>query len=244
MAEAPVLSNARDKPQFRNLYLRQNAKTAAGYFGTAGSSISKRGISQGMLSENQSAICVLRHALIAAIAVAAFSGCQKPSVSQVTGFDPATATKQAWETYDQNKDGKLSADEMTKSPPLSEGAKRADTNRDGILTVDEFKKRLDTAHASRSLHLFQVRVTSGGKPLRDASISFVPESFLGEGLQSYSGKTTADGLCALEGDNKKSLGIPDGYYTIRIVQAEQGIDSLRGCEIAPDTMRDIVEVAL
>jgi hypothetical protein len=178
------------------------------------------------------------------VATVVFSGCQKQTTQEMTAFEPAIAAKLAFERYDQNKDGKLSAQEMKECPPLMEGAKRADTNRDGVLTAEEFQKRLNAAHAQPSLHLFQVRVTSSEKPLRDASITFVPEPFLGERLQSYSGTTTADGLCALEGDNKKTLGVANGYYRVKIVQSEQGIDSLRGCEIAADTTRDIIHIAL
>src|SRR4051794_26061608 len=100
-----------------------------------------------MLYPSKSPITRLDWAGVVIAAIVVLSGCQKPSPQQITALEPAAAAKMAFEKYDQNRDGKLSAQEMKESPPLLEGAKRADINHDGVLTVEEFQKRLNAAHA-------------------------------------------------------------------------------------------------
>jgi hypothetical protein len=183
-------------------------------------------------------------ALACLLLVAAPIGCTRSATQGATAFDPSTATAKALERYDRNKDRKLSADELKASSTLSASAARFDKNRDGSLSEDEIRERFKAHESLAGKLLFQVSVSAQGKPLADATVTFTPEPFMGEGLQSYLGTTGEKGLCSLKGRDFKTLGVPNGFYQVHVSQAGHGIDVDRGVEIANDTTRDIVEIAL
>jgi hypothetical protein len=176
--------------------------------------------------------------------VAAATGCSRSATEHISTFDPTAAATRALEQYDRNKDHTLSAQELKASAALNASAALMDKNRDGSLSEDEIRDRFRTHESLAGKFLFQVSVLLKGKPLEGAEVTFTPEPFMGEGLQSYTGTTGANGLCSLKGREFKTLGIPNGFYQIRVIQVDHGIDVVRGGEIANDITRDIVEVAL
>jgi hypothetical protein len=176
--------------------------------------------------------------------IAATLGCSTSKVQRESAFDPSAATAKSLEQYDRNGDHKLSAQELKASAALSASAARIDKNRDGSLSEDEIRNRFMAHESLAGKLLFQVSVSVQGKPLPGATVTFTPEPFMGEGLQSYVGTTGENGICSLEGRDFKTLGIPNGFYQIRIIQADRGIDMVRGAEIVNDVTRDMVEIAL
>jgi hypothetical protein len=185
-------------------------------------------------------------ALVYTLVVVGAIGCSRSPAERVSAFDPSIATAKTLGQYDRNGDHKLSADELKASAALSVNgnAVRIDTNRDGSLSEVEIRDRFRTHESEAGKFLFQVNVSVRGKPLTGAAVTFTPETFMGEGLQSYVGTTEENGMCSLEGHDFKTLGVPSGFYQIRINQIEHGIDVVRGAEIANDVTRDIVEIKL
>jgi hypothetical protein len=182
-------------------------------------------------------------ALVVPLVVAAI-GCSRSTTQQASAIDPSAATVKVLEQYDRNGDRSLSARELKASAALSLSAARIDKNRDGSLSEDEIRDRVTTQAALAGRFLFQVSVSSQGKPLPGAEVTFIPEPFMGEGSQSYGGTTGQNGICSLKGVDFKTLGIPNGFYQIHIVHADRQIDVVRGVEIANDVTRDIVEIEL
>jgi hypothetical protein len=183
-------------------------------------------------------------AFVYLLIIATCIGCSRSSVQHAIAFDPSAATAKALDQYDRNGDHKLSAQELKASPALSDSAVRIDKNRDGSLSEAEVRDRLKTHESLAGKFLFQVSVSLKGKPLEGAAVTFTPEAFMGEGAQSYVGTTGANGLCSLDGREFKTLGVPNGFYQIRIIQTDHGIDGVRGTELANDVTRDMVEIAL
>jgi hypothetical protein len=183
---------------------------------------------------------VLVYLLLVAVAI----GCSRSTTQRVSAFDPSAATAKALDQYDRNGDHKLSAQELKASAALSASAARIDKNRDGSLSEDEIRDRFRTHESLAGKFLFQVSVSAQGKPLSGAAVTFTPEPFMGEGLQSYVGTTGENGMCSLDGREFKTLGVPNAFYQIRVIQADQRIDVVRGTEIANDVTRDMVEIAL
>lgn len=183
-------------------------------------------------------------ALVYLLAVAAATGCSRSTTQRVSTLDPSAATAKALEQYDRNTDRKLSGQELKASAALSASAARIDKNRDGSLSEDEIRVRFSSHQSLAGKFLFQVSVSAQGRSLAGATVTFMPEPFMGDSLQSYVGTTGENGLCSLEGTDFKTLGIPNGFYQIRIIQADQGIDVVRGAEIANDVTRDTVDIAL
>jgi len=183
-------------------------------------------------------------ASVCLLLVAAAMGCSRSNMQTVTATDPSAATAKALEQFDRNGDHKLSTEELKASAALSASAARIDRNRDGWLSEDELRDRFRTHESLAGKFLFQVSVSVKGRPLAGAAVTFTPEPFMGEELQSFMGTTGANGLCSLVGCQFKSLGVPNGFYQIRVIQADYGIDVVRGTEIANDVTRDLVEIEL
>jgi hypothetical protein len=183
-------------------------------------------------------------ALAYLLLVLATIGCSRSAAQRNGTFDATAAATKALEQYDRNKDHQLSAQELKSSAALSASAERIDKNRDGSLSESEIRDRFRTHESMAGKFLFQVSVSLKDKPLADAAVTFTPELFMGEGLQSYVGTTGAHGTCSLNGSEFKTLGVPNGFYQVRVIQADHGIDVVRGVEIANDITRDTVEIAL
>jgi hypothetical protein len=159
-------------------------------------------------------------------------------------YDPATAAAKAIEIYDKDDDGKISANEVKDSPALATGGRRFDSNGDSVLTKDEIQARMTALEAQADYVGLDVRILSAGKPLVGAALKLIPEPFLGNGLPTFSGTTVDGGGCPLVSSGKQLPGIPNGLYRAQIVHAAQGINTVRGVEIADDTTGNRLEIAL
>jgi hypothetical protein len=177
-------------------------------------------------------------------ALAIPSGCGKRVAPKLQRNDPPTAASKAIEFYDKNGDSKLSANEFNASPALAASGRRIDANDDKIMSKDEIQKRLEALDAQADYIGLDVRVTSKGKPLADAEVTFQAEPFHGDGFPTFSGKTNEGGGCPLRSDGKQLPGIPIGLYQVRIVSATQHINTTRGVEVADDTTGNRLEIAL
>jgi hypothetical protein len=172
------------------------------------------------------------------------SGCGGAISGGVQKYDPASAAAKAIEIYDSNRDGKLSADELKNSPALAARVRRIDTSGDGILNKEEIQARMEALDAGADLIAMDIRLISNGRPLVGAEVTLTPEPFLGEGYQTFSGTSVEGGVCPLVGNGKRLPGIPAGFYQAKIVHTGQGINVVRGMEIADDTTGNRLEIAL
>ena len=172
------------------------------------------------------------------------SGCGGSGESEVERkYEPAEAAAKAIEHYDRDGDGKLSAEELKGSPALAESGRRLDQDGDRIVTREEMQTRFEELEGMSDLVAVDLQVTSQRRPLAGAEVTLTPESFMGEGLQTYSGTTNDGGGTSLTGSTVQLPGLPSGFYQAKIVHAGQGIDAVRGVEIADD-VGNRVQIAL
>jgi EF hand len=176
--------------------------------------------------------------------VTTLSGCGGAISAKSENYDVATATAKVLETYDRNGDGQLSAVELKACPALANGMRHIDRNGDGKLTEEEIRARMQSLDDQSDFIGLDLQVTAKGRPLVGAQLTLTPEPFMGDGLQSYSGTTVEGGGCPLKGEKKLLPGIPIGFYRVQVVQADQGINEVRGCEIADDTTGNRLQIAL
>ena len=71
-----------------------------------------------------------------------------------------------------------------------------------------------------------VEVTLDGAPLEGATVTFEPETFMGDMLKPVRAKTNADGRAYLEGQNAEFPGIYLGFYRVRISRLYQGKETI------------------
>jgi len=172
--------------------------------------------------------------MIAMLSLITITGCGGSVASQLPSYDPVQAASKAMELYDRNGDGKLAADELRECPALVVGLPRIDRNSDRSITAEEIQARFEALDNQSDIKGLDLSVTSQRRPLGGATVTFTPEPFMGEGLQSYSGVTSEPGRCELVGSEVDLYGLPVGYYKVHIVHEGQGINAIRGAEIADD----------
>jgi len=169
-------------------------------------------------------------------------GCDRgPSRLELPEYQPAVG-QAAIAQYDSNKDGKISGDELKKSPALSSALANIDSNNDGAITGEEIDARVQQWRASRvALMPVCCKVLLNGKPVAKARITFEPEAFLGNSVHGATGITDEDGVAILtipaeHLSNPSVTGVAPGFYKIvaEIENERHTTGPRTGCEVAPD----------
>jgi hypothetical protein len=108
---------------------------------------------------------------------------------------PTAATRQAFELYDTNHDGKLSQEELTKCPGVLISIDRYDANHDKQIDQEEFKSHLTSLlKGGTGATQLACVVSYQGKSLAGAKVMLEPEPYLGTDIQSAEGVTSNAGI--------------------------------------------------
>jgi len=164
----------------------------------------------------------------------------KPAV--VPDLPDASAANKAMELYDSNHDGFLDAKELDQVPGLKAAIKQVDTDHDGKISQQEIAGRIKSWAESKIGRMrVTCQVTHNGNPLAGAKVAFVPEKFLGGGLQSGSGTTSAAGSARISAPyaaDPAIQGLSPGFYRVEItkegenIPAKYNTETTLGAEVA------------
>jgi hypothetical protein len=174
-------------------------------------------------------------------------GCDSPPPAVYPDKPDANAAANALTAHDTNKDGQLDAAELEKTPGLKAGLALTDSNGDKKLSADEISARLQKwAGDTQGRLSISLVVTRQGKPLTDASIKLIPETFLGTGLKAASGTTdsTGNAICSITENGESVPGVSPGYYKVEITTADNSLPAIfntattLGMEVAPDSLQN------
>jgi hypothetical protein len=170
------------------------------------------------------------------------AGCARGGPAH-TWISPREAADRALAEYDTNNDGALDAKELEACPGLRSALKRIDKNNDGRLTADEIADRLAFFEREGAMVGVGVEVTFDGNPLSGATVTLVPEKFLGPYFKPCAAVTDRIGTGALEDENSGDL-IPLGFYRVEVskknskgqetIPTRYNTKTVLGQEIAPD----------
>lgn len=156
------------------------------------------------------------------------NGCER--ALERPDFDPAQSGADAITAYDTDGDGKLSEEEIETCPGLVEAAPRVDADNDGFITAEEIADRVEYYRtASVAVISGSIRVTSKGKPLQFATVTFEPESFLGEEFQPCVGETDNFGDAFISREGAEFPGIYLGFYRVKVSKLDK-----KGKETIPE----------
>ena len=156
---------------------------------------------------------------------------------------PRAAADQALAEYDANQDGALDAKELERCPGLAGARKRVDTDGDERLTADEIADRLAFFHQQGAQMDVSVEVTLDGRPLDGATVTLVPEAFMGASVKPASAATDEMGTGYFKTEGTDDVQVACGYYRVQVSKAAQGREvvparynakTVLGQEIAPD----------
>jgi hypothetical protein len=192
--------------------------------------------------------------LLGAAVLSMLFGCSGRRVP-VPAVSADAAGKEALAQYDRNKDGVLDAGELSLCPPLAQGLKALDTNKDGRLSADEIAEWVHACQDSGvGLMAVVVRVTLDGQPLAGATVTLVPEKFLGPALKTASGVSDARGRVSLETPGEKVPGVACGLYRVLVskknaagaetLPARYNQATVLGLEVGPEGQKNTVHLAL
>jgi hypothetical protein len=137
-------------------------------------------------------------------------------------LDPRAAAAKALTDFDSNADGQLDSKELDACPGVKAVAKAIDTGHDGSLSADEIAARIQQWSAKRvALVAVNCAVVKNGQPLPGATVTFVPETFLGPNIKPASGMSDSTGRVelAVEGVPIAALAYC-GFYRVEISRKE------------------------
>jgi hypothetical protein len=175
----------------------------------------------------------ISHAAAALAAIFALSGCNnKPARIKPPAINARAAAQQALAEYDKDGDGQLAGAELDKSPALKTALPEIDKNGDGKISGEEIVERIEQWQASRiGLMNYTCKVTLNKAPLVGATVTLVPETFLGPNVLPASATTNDQGLAALAiAEDKRPgpqyKGVQVGLYRVEISKQQDGNETI------------------
>jgi hypothetical protein len=164
-----------------------------------------------------------------------------PSVS------PEEAGKQALVEYDRNGDGFLDAKELESCPALKGSLNALDKDGDGRLSEQEIANRIaDYQKDKVGLMSVTSRVLLDDRALEGATVTLVPEKFLGSDVKAASGTSDSRGAVRLQTEGQEVPGVQCGFFRVTVSKKNAGGQELLparynqqttlGVEVAPDTV--------
>ncbi len=182
----------------------------------------------------------------------ALMGCSGGSQSriQAPGYNPSASAAQAMELYDKDGDGFIAGDELDKAPGIKAAIKNLDQDRDGKVSQQEIADRVDSwAKTGLGMMTLSCEVTLDGGLLDGAQVKFVPEPFLSNVILQAEGETSLVGTTNLRvpADKLPSPDMPPGIqlglYQVQIskkqgdkelVPAKYNTETVLGQEVSRD----------
>jgi hypothetical protein len=157
------------------------------------------------------------------------SGCSGSDTLTMPAYVPERMAQEALAEYDTNHDGFLDAKELERCPALKGSLATIDGNGDHRLSVDEIAARIYTYEQSgTALQHVGCRLLLDGRPLQGATVTYVPEKFMGASLKPATGVSDARGEVTLIAAGEKLPGAQLGFYRVQV--SKQGVN---GQELIP-----------
>jgi hypothetical protein len=171
---------------------------------------------------------------IAAGILLLFAGCsQTASRVHPVDIDVSSAASSAMEMYDKNGDGALAADELNAVPGIKKYLDHYDKDGDDRVSPDEIAQRLQAWEDSRSgLMGRSYLVSLDGQALSGATVTLVPEPYLGPNVKPASGTTGPTGLVRLthadedlpKSSNGRAIpGVKGGTYKVQVTHPSRTV---------------------
>lgn len=144
------------------------------------------------------------------------SGCGGPERVAAPQFDASGAAAEAMSLYDTNSDGELDETELESCMALARAIDEIDTDGNGLLSEEEIRARVDYFIQGRvGRQSLMCRIVKGNRPVEGATVTFVPEPFMADVIESASGKTNFNGEAVINIADQMG-GVQTGFYKVQI----------------------------
>jgi hypothetical protein len=189
-----------------------------------------------------------RAVLAASLALCLLPGCGGGDELTLPVYTPDASAKQALAEYDTNHDGYLDTKELERCPALKNSLDTIDENGDQRLSVEEIAGRIQIYQESQvALKSINCCVLLDDRPLEGATVTYVPEKFMGSSLKPASGVSNDQGWLALRVAGEKYAGVQPGLYRVQVskknaegqetIPARYNRDTILGAEVYPRKIR-------
>ena len=184
-------------------------------------------------------------AFVVCLTIVAFLGCSdRPSRVHPPSINASSAGDDAMVAYDTNGDGLISGQELDKVSALKSAMKNLDSNGDKSVSSEEVTERIEAWQKTRIGRMsLSCTVKWRDRPLEGATVTFVPEKFLGEEIKGAIGTTNKNGQAFLSIPDTTPPGVACGLYRVEIstkkdgkelVPAKYNTETILGQEVALD----------
>ena len=99
---------------------------------------------------------------------------------------------------------------------------RLDQDGNGSISLAEFTEKLTACFADKR-QSFACQVVYKGQPLKGATVTLVPEPFMGD-VQTASGETDDEGKCSVTGEDGLVGNVP-GIYKVQITHPDHNVSA-------------------
>jgi hypothetical protein len=188
--------------------------------------------------------------LLVSLTLGLLPGCSEGDKLTPPTYSPEVAAKQVLAEYDTNHDGFLDAKELERCPSLKHSLDSMDQNGDKRLSAEEIAARIQAYVDSQvAIKATGCHVRLDGKPLQGATVTYVPEKFMGPSLRQASGVSDQNGAVTLTVEGEKYPGAQPGFYRVQVskkspsgqetIPARYNQDSILGIEVNPHKTRKL-----
>lgn len=169
-------------------------------------------------------------AMCSCVALSFVGGCSgKSTWIEPPEIKAEKSAAKAMEMYDGDSNGLLDAEELKKAPGLRAAMKTLDQDGDQQVSESEIADRIRSWQKYKAgLTSILCDVTLDGQPLDGATVTFEPESFLGDDIKTAIGTTTLYGRVSpsIPKENRPSPDTPSGLqlglYRVRVSKKTSG----------------------
>jgi hypothetical protein len=162
------------------------------------------------------------------------AGCTSgPARVVPVSINASSASKQAIEMYDKDGDGALSGKELDAVPGIKKNLSHYDSDNDSRVSRDEIAARLnDWSKQQLALMGCSYIVSLDGQLLSDATITLVPEGYLGPNVKPATGVTMPTGLARVShadedlpktANGRPLAGVKGGTYKVQVTHPTRKI---------------------
>jgi hypothetical protein len=151
------------------------------------------------------------------------AGCSEHRIAPPVKVNAEQAAAEAMKQLDANGDGFLDETELAKCPGLLSCLQAWDTDKDGKLSKAEIAEGLAPLKSNEiALHAVNCRIYMDDRPLQGATVTLLPEKFLGPDVKPVSGKSDSDGRVTLQVAGQELPGVPPAIYRIEVSLKDSG----------------------
>jgi hypothetical protein len=161
--------------------------------------------------------------LVTASAWLCLVGCSsRPARVEAPAWSPSSMGQAAVDQLDKSGDSLVDKSEVAAAPGLADVFAVLDSDRSGALSSTEIAARFELYERMRTATAYTTLVIKlNGRPLKDAFVKLVPESFQGDVVSPATGMTNHFGEVSPQTVGKSTSGMEPGLFRVELYRDKE-----------------------